>query len=457
MAKEKAVAEEEAAAPEQGTEEVVADHDAEVAETIFDRRTGTYDGLSFVRLPDNSFLFIGNDDKIIEKVLSLGLQTFYVLGEAQVSRTEPNGIKKLTKIPRMYRVIYSIMGLATIEVSCDEVPLPKLEHKGAYSMPPIPMVMLKRVEALLRAIYAEHKTEGVVVLTFDTSKDDSTGWGFVVPKQSNTPAHCHYEPDTVMDQLGPNDAIVGSIHSHPMMSAHASGTDHNDQAEFDGLHITFGWRSDDRVEYHIEWQAGPCNFSVDPDVAFERAPLPELDEELQHWMEEQVSKATTTTTTYSANRGGAGGGGTNAGTGNRGVSYQKHMHRDRKNLPNDVPNGQRDLVMVQAVREELEGDDYKWHCAACGINLTDSKVKRLRCYACGAYLFADAAGVDDLGKFFSIRNDMDSLTAEFDHADLNVFYFDHTDQSLTALVIEGKPTEHARAAGYEEGSPAKKG
>ena len=66
--------------------------------------------------------------------------------------------------------------------------------------------------------------------------------------------------------------IVGSVHSHPGMPAYASGTDHADQADFDGVHITFGWQNNvnsGATQYHIELQVSGESYTLKPEDVFE--------------------------------------------------------------------------------------------------------------------------------------------------------------------------------------------
>jgi hypothetical protein len=118
------------------------------------------------------------------------------------------------------------------------------------------------------------------------NKTGPEGWGVLVPEQSNTAAHCKYDADSIA-LIKPEDVlIVGSVHSHPEMSAYASGTDHADQADFDGLHITYGWQKSQNngaTQYHLELQMAGTAYSLKPedvfeDYTFQKEPDPDVVE-----------------------------------------------------------------------------------------------------------------------------------------------------------------------------------
>ena len=124
-------------------------------------------------------------------------------------------------------------------------------------------------------------------LTYNMNATGPEGWGVLVPDQTNTPAHCKYDADSIAE-LKPEDVmIVGSVHSHPEMSAYASGTDHADQADFDGLHITYGWQKSQNngaTQYHLELQMSGQNYILKPEDVFEDiAVLKDPDPDVVEW------------------------------------------------------------------------------------------------------------------------------------------------------------------------------
>ena len=137
-----------------------------------------------------------------------------------------------------------------------------------FTMPRIPVRMVAELKKFFFTVEDKYGTEGIVLLTFDmdyiNAENAYDGWGFAVPPQENTAGHCNYDKAPVVSSLPENIRIVGTAHSHPKMSAFASSTDHDDQAGFDGLHITFGWK-DNKVEYYSELVRGTNFYQITPD------------------------------------------------------------------------------------------------------------------------------------------------------------------------------------------------
>lgn len=262
--------------------------------------------LSFIQLPGvggfpGPKCYIGNLDDVCSVVEAAGEIMYYVLATEAVKIVGPKGESVETTRPQIFKVLKS-RTFHSVRPDPDNIlGLKKVSSSATWDMPKIPMVMMDRIDAFLRAVYDRHKTEGIVILTFDSeyfgTEDPSEGWGFVVPDQSNTSAHCDYKPDSVMDRLAtPTTFTVGTIHSHPMMSAFASGTDHADQASEDGLHITFGWSNQTKMEteYHVELAINKVNYSLElGQVVTARTKVRPAQDEVEDWLS-HVTKDTVT-------------------------------------------------------------------------------------------------------------------------------------------------------------------
>lgn len=105
-----------------------------------------------------------------------------------------------------------------------------------------PVELLGQAWSFFRAIYRARHSEAMVDITYD----DTHGYRLFVPPQTTsgggvkaTRTPSHYL----------NSQIVGTIHSHCMMSAFHSGTDTHDADEHDGLHITIGRVDSDKPEF----------------------------------------------------------------------------------------------------------------------------------------------------------------------------------------------------------------
>lgn len=202
-----------------------------------------------------------------DKPVTSATTTTYTAG---VANTAPKFTTELTT--GVVKVVNNIVGRSVSAVTDDITDLAPIRESGSYHMPPIPRLIVDKLDEFFRLVDAQHGTESIVLLTFDPSKDDSSGWGVLVPDQTNTSVHCNYNPDSIVDEKPDHVLIVGSVHSHPGMAAYASGTDHSDQADFDGLHITYGWQktvNNNSTQYHIEMQMAGTSWTLKPDDVFE--------------------------------------------------------------------------------------------------------------------------------------------------------------------------------------------
>lgn len=176
------------------------------------------------------------------------------------------------KTTAVVKVVNNIVGRAVSQVTGEIADLAAVRETAEYNLPGIPLEIVNRLDDFFRLVDAQHGTESIVLLTFDPSKKDSSGWGVLVPEQTNTSVHCNYNPDSVVDEKPDNVLIVGSVHSHPGMAAYASGTDHADQADFDGVHITYGWQKSvngGATQYYIEMQMAGNSWTLKPEDVFE--------------------------------------------------------------------------------------------------------------------------------------------------------------------------------------------
>jgi len=216
--------------------------------------------------------------------------TTYVNGKSQTTTSYVTNMK--TKI---VKVVNNFVGHSITVVEDEEIyDFTPIREIGEYNLPPIPRDIVTKLDEFFRLVDAQHGTESIVILTFDPNFEDSRGWGVLVPEQTNTSVHCKYDPDSIVDQKPEHVMIVGSVHSHPGMPAYASGTDHADQADFDGIHITYGWQksiNNNATQYHIELQMAGYSWTLKPDDVFEsfvynKSPDPQVVE----WSE-KVKKA----------------------------------------------------------------------------------------------------------------------------------------------------------------------
>lgn len=227
-------------------------------------------------------IFLANRDDICDIVEAMGFSIYYLLGNATkiTSKSVTNPTTKVVSTEKienstmqLFKVVNNFVGRS---VSLSNDPFSgsflSVEETALYSMPAIPNVLIDKLDQFFRLIDAQHGTESIVMLTYDMDKEGPEGWGILVPDQSNTAVHCNYDPDSIAQIKPDNVMIVGSVHSHPGMAAYASGTDHKDQADFDGIHITFGWQksvNNGATQYHIEMQMAGKAYTLQPEDVFE--------------------------------------------------------------------------------------------------------------------------------------------------------------------------------------------
>ena len=272
--------------------------------------TITLEDLNYFWMPNGAPCFIADQDNFCEIVESLGFSIYYLFtneqkiekktsttykspapGSPTVPTTQSYDI--IHNTPKLFKVVSNFVGRSVSE-STDPLPehFAPLEEECLYNLPLIPYDIVQKLDEFFRLVHAKHGTESIVLLTFDQTKQGSDGWGVLVPEQTNTAAHCNYNAESVLE-IKPEDAIiVGSVHSHPEMPAYASGTDHADQADFDGIHITYGWQksvNNGATQYHLELQMSGKSFKMDVEDVFEGFNIKkDPDPEVVGWSEQVI-------------------------------------------------------------------------------------------------------------------------------------------------------------------------
>jgi hypothetical protein len=308
-----------------------------------------------------------------------------------------------------------------------------VKETAEYNMPPIPRVIIDKLDEFFRLVDAQHHTESIVILTYDTNKEGSEGWGVLVPEQTNTSVHCKYDADSIA-ALKPDDVmIVGSVHSHPNMPAYASGTDHADQADFDGIHITYGWQksvNNNATQYHIELQIGGSSFVLDPEDVFESYTISkDPDPEVIEWST-KVKKATPLYT-----------GGTQS-TLNTGTS----LHPQKKQTPNsaittgtsvvDKSKFKVDLSSIESdalVAVESNNHATSQSCLMCGTYFSAVDINSSTCLSCYTPLISNDMGHFEIIEFlysYCVDNGIEPTVA---------YYVYCSDDGVSPFLINIKP------------------
>jgi hypothetical protein len=106
------------------------------------------------------------------------------------------------------------------------------EPSISLHLPPLDHEIFFQAVQFFRHIYKTMHTEAAVLLHYSAD----AGWAFSVPSQRVAFASVRYNANERLDGY----QCVGTMHSHGSMSAFHSSTDVNDEAEWDGVHVTIG-------------------------------------------------------------------------------------------------------------------------------------------------------------------------------------------------------------------------
>lgn len=293
------------------------------SEQVEDQKVFTFDDFKYFWTPQGVPCFIALDEDaggydycdVIET--DLGLSMYYLITDKltfkEVTETIPGHYEEPGKkwvaqstkktvvserSPAIFKVVKNLVG-RTVSLSTDDFgsTYVGMEEEATYQLPFIPRTLVDKMDEFFRLVHAQHGTESILLLTFDESNPNSSdSWGVLVPKQENTSVHCKYDPDSVAELKPFHLSIVGSVHSHPDMPAYASGTDHEDQADFDGLHITYGWQKSvngGATQYYIEMQMAGKAYKLSPEDVFQPHNIvKDPDPEVVKWTENVSKKVT---------------------------------------------------------------------------------------------------------------------------------------------------------------------
>ncbi len=135
------------------------------------------------------------------------------------------------------------------------------------SLPPIPSQLVSQVKEFFRRVVEVHRAESEINLYYSKELED---YKIVVPEQRVTHGSVHYALEALSHIDGMDIYLrVGTIHSHCDFGAFHSGTDVNDEKDFDGLHVTFG--NNDKEEFTISASivANNNRMTIDPQIVMD--------------------------------------------------------------------------------------------------------------------------------------------------------------------------------------------
>jgi hypothetical protein len=398
--------------------------------TTEEKKFITLDDLNYFWMPNGAPCFIANNYDVVDDycdvVESFGFQIYYIITDKETSKTiqvkNDKNVMVPTEVfeyaPAIFKVVNNFTGRAVMEskeaFGNDFCPVKEVAE---YTMPSIPRTIIDKLDEFFRLVHAQHGSESIVILTYDTEKTGSEGWGVLVPEQENNSVHCKYDNDSIAALKPDHVMIVGSVHSHPEMSAYASGTDHADQADFDGVHITYGWQktvNNGATQYHIELQIGGNNYILKPEDVFEYNPPPtkDPDPEVLEWsskvkkalplnMGGSVSQVATTpsqsyqtawakqTTSYQPIQN---------GTVTDTVTTTRSFPQDRNKFLADLGSVEADAIVAIEIDESTNPD---LNCLICNFALQDLDVNSGFCMTCDTPLISTNMGHFDILEYMA--------------------------------------------------------
>lgn len=320
---------------------------------------------------------------------------------ADVDTIAMNGATQTkVKKPTVLKVRSTLVGRSIEQTNGGTLGLEQpFEPTGYFNLPVMPYEMFVRMDAFFRKVEKLHKTEAILVLTYDPtffdSENPSDGWGVLLPDQENTAHHCNYEMSNVMAIKPPHVYIVGSVHSHPSMSAYFSSTDHNDQADWDGLHITFGWKGGSQdldTELHIEMVIGGKQYPFNRNQVFAGFPAPVVDVAV---IEEWLPKVKKSSTIYSSTGTGNGsfvgtkpGGTTALAAAGGGVRRQTRAIE----LPDNAPLPTQTTIVYRFTNVE----ESPLRCLACKSPIASHLISKRRCMTCATFFLVGTETIEDI-------------------------------------------------------------
>lgn len=385
------------------------------------------DDLNYYWAKDGLPVFVADIPNIIEVVKSLGFSFFYVMGNLKhVEKVKSIALKTpgkyvapatsppslttadldiVTYQTKFFKVISNVVGQSVIPVDNIEIEIfNEITSNTFYSLPKIPFNMIEKLDQFFRTIEVTHDSEAIVLLTFDPSFEDSQGWGILVPEQENNAAHCSYDPTSIAEKKPDNVYIVGSVHSHPAMPAYASGTDHKDQADFDGIHITFGWQSsvsNNATQYHIEMQMGGKIFILTVEQVFEQRKLYDPDPEVLQWVTNVKKElppillgGTHSTSDIHSNK-------------QTGSSFSKKNSPKKEitsatkiHYSNLIPAYSLETlgIVVAEVPDKISFVNVDCYCPCCGVELFEQDLWRSSCPDCDILIYAKGDPINFIHK-----------------------------------------------------------
>lgn len=402
--------------------------------------------LNFIKMIGPLPLFWGEDTDSMDKIEAAGYTDYYLVAQEKFSVPTSDG-KGTTVIhrPGIFRVTSTIIGRAIVHPDNAELNVfCSGGNTAEYTMPKMPWSMVQQMDKFFRKAHEKHGTEAILVLTYDPNFLDTdnpgAGWNCIAPDQKNTAGNCDYDPPSVQKyKTNDDELIVGTIHSHPEMSAFFSSTDHKDQDDWDGIHITQAWRGKGPTEYYIAFVLGGKQWELKPEQVFDSPPLPQVDHSpVDEWLE-RVEKKTYTNTTHSHGYTPHSTSGHTPGTSSISTPIplptQGMMPAQKTRaikLPATAPDP-RDNVIIPVYKATIATEPYgSVNCRLCNAPLLAHSIHTRRCLACSGFLIFDDETLEQMVEHRSNSNLPYSLEIDPERTQHAIILW-HTDGSFVTV------------------------
>lgn len=173
--------------------------------------------------------------------------------------------------------------------------LEKIEGYCVYRLPNFDKKTFGRIIGFFREVYKLHSSEALLYIFYNPETKE---WDLKAPAQEVNAASVEQKEEIEAHE---GFKLIGSVHSHGGMSAFHSGTDHEDQGDLDGFHLTIG-----NIDKHLSFDAKLYCNGV-PYTLKEEYYLPEEENFSfpKDWLDKVTKKTAAPTTKYIYTPGGS--------------------------------------------------------------------------------------------------------------------------------------------------------
>jgi proteasome lid subunit RPN8/RPN11 len=366
------------------------------------------EALNFVRKIGPLPLFWGSETNSMDLIEKEGINDYYIIAQEKIPLPIQQGKPQTYEFkPTLFLVTKTVMGRA---VTLPDEKLTDLwqnaQPSAFYSMPKMPWELVQKMDKFFREVHFKHKCEAILVLVYDpaffNSADPTLGWRAIAPKQTNTAGSCDYDPSSVQAKKTEQEIILGTIHSHPEMSAFFSGTDHKDQDDWDGIHITQAWKGKGPTEYHIAMILGGEEWTLQEHQVFDLPPLPNVNlTEVEEWIENVEEKKVIVGNGYVHGGSSTGYNGPQA-TLSVPLPSQSFIPSSKVRgikLPEGAPSPKNTVIIPEYPSGIMTQKTGTVKCRLCSAPLLSLSIANRRCNACAGWILFEDETVSDLAAF----------------------------------------------------------